>query len=126
MAFKAVGSGSAAGVNSVLLAPGPIGTTTPNTVKSSNYQGVLTDNSGTPGNTTINTVRGRAAFAAAGSTVTVTSTLVTAASSIFVSLETTDATLLYLLTAIPAAGSFVVTGNAAATATTKFSFIVFN
>lgn len=87
----------------------------------------LTDSSATPGNATINTSSGRAAFAAAASTVVVTSSLVTVASKVFVQLEgAADATLTSVLGVTLAAGSFTVTGNATATATKKFSFIVIN
>lgn len=104
-----------------------IGTTTPNIGRFTQLQsGVLTDISGTPGNGTSSGVRGRAAFAAAASTIVITSTQVTASSSIFVQLESADATLTTILSVVPAAGSFTVTGNAAATATTKFSFLVIN
>ena len=86
---------------------------------------LTTDTSGTPGNTTINTLSGRAAFAAAGTTVVVTNSTVTAASKVFVSLRGGDATLTSVRVT-PAAGSFTVTGIAAATATTIFDFFVVN
>lgn len=103
-----------------------IGQTTAAAVKTSNLQATYTDSSGTPGNVTNNSPRGRAAFAAAGSSVVVTNSLVTATSSVFVQQETADATLTTILSVVPAAGSFTVTGNAAATGTTKFSFFVVN
>jgi hypothetical protein len=104
----------------------PIGATTPSTVKTSNLQaGVNTDISGTPGNGTSSGTRGRAAFAAAASTITVTSTLVTAASTVIVQLGGSDATLTSVRVTA-AAGSFTVTGNAAATASTPFDFLVIN
>lgn len=84
-----------------------------------------TDSSGTPGNATINNLSGRAAFAAAGSTVVITNSTVTATSKVFVSLRGGDATLTSVRVT-PAAGSFTVTGNAAATATTIFDFLVVN
>lgn len=84
------------------------------------------DGSGTPGNATANTLRGRHAIAGAASTCVVTNSCVTAASQVVVTLETNDGTLTFVKTAIPAAGSFTVTGNAAATGTTKFSWIVIN
>lgn len=83
------------------------------------------DKSSTPGDATVNTPRGRAAFAADGSTVTVTCHHVTATSAVFVSLHSGDTTL-STVTITPGDGSFVVTGNAAATATTKFDFFVVN
>lgn len=103
-----------------------IGQTTPAAVKTSNLAATLTDSSATPGNVTNNTPRGRAAFAIGGSAVTVTSSLVTAASTVLVTLETVDTTLTEIRTVVPAAGSFTVTGNAAATGVTKFSWLVVN
>ncbi len=83
------------------------------------------DTSGTPGSATINYNRGRASFAAAGGTVTITNANVLATSTVLVSLGGSDATLTSVRTT-PSAGSFVVTGNAAATGTTPFDFVVFN
>lgn len=103
----------------------PIGATTPAVVKSSNFQANRTDISGTPGNGTVNNPRGRAAFAAAGTTVVVTNSLVTATSTVLVQLGGSDVTLT-TVRVTPAAGSFTVTGNAAATATTPFDFFVVN
>lgn len=84
-----------------------------------------TDISGTPGNGTANTNSGRAAFAAAGTTVTVTNSKCTATSKVFVQLGGADATLTSVRVT-PGAGSFVVTGNAAAAGTTPFDFLVAN
>jgi len=105
-----------------------VGATTPSTgsFTSSRFTSllsVLTDSSGTPGNVTNNAAHGRAAFAAAGSTVVVTSSLVAATSSVFVSLGSADATLTSVRVTT-AGGSFTVTGNAAATGTTLFDFFV--
>ena len=85
-----------------------------------------TDSSGTPGNVTNNSALGRAAFAAAGTTVVVTNSTVTATSEVFVNLITTDATLTSIRVTTIGAGSFTVTGNAAATAAATFSFLVVN
>jgi hypothetical protein len=85
---------------------------------------VSTDSSGTPGNATINTLSGRAAFAAGGSTVVITNSLVTANSKVFV--QQRNDTTLKSISVNPAAGSFTVTGNAAATAITIFDFLVVN
>jgi predicted nucleotide-binding protein len=85
-----------------------------------------TDSSGTPGNVTNNSARGKAAFAAAASAVVVTSSVCSATSSILTQLETNDTTLTSVKSAVPGAGSFTVTGLAAATATTVFSFVVVN
>lgn len=85
-----------------------------------------TDNSGTPGNTTINTPSGRAAIATGASTCQVTSSIVTAISKVMVNLESADATLTTILHTIPGAGSFTVTGSANATGNCTFSFVIFN
>ncbi len=84
-----------------------------------------TDISGTPGNGTANTTRGRAAFAAAGATVVVTNSKVSVTSTVLVQLGGADATLLNVRVTA-AAGSFTVTGNAAATGITPFDFLVVN
>lgn len=84
----------------------------------------ISDASGTPGNVTQNsTGRGRAAFAAGAQTVTVTNNLVAATSSVFVQLGGSDATLTSVRVT-PGAGSFTVTGNAAATGATPFDYHV--
>jgi hypothetical protein len=87
-----------------------------------------TDTSGTPGNATINTPSGRASFAASASTCVVTSSACTANSKVFAQMETQDSTLTSIITVVPAAGSFTVTGNAAATTggAAKFRFLVVN
>lgn len=85
-----------------------------------------TDSSASPGNATANTPRGTAAFAAAASAVTITNNLVTANSTVICQLRASDATLTSILRTIPGAGSFTVTGNAAATAATAFDWIVIN
>lgn len=85
-----------------------------------------TDNSGTPGNTTINTPRGRAAIAAAASAAVVTNASVLATSGVFISLKGTDATAVSARVSAQSAGSFTVTAVAAATATTVFDFLVVN
>ncbi len=105
-----------------------VGATTPNTgsftsLRSTSLLSLLTDGSGTPGNVTQNVGRGRAAFAAAGTTVVVTNSQVALTSTILVSLRGGDATLTSVRVT-PAAGSFTVTGNAAATAITIFDYLV--
>lgn len=112
MTLKAVAGGSIAGTGGSLGAGG------------------YTDNSGTPGNTTINKPSGRASFAAAASTCVVTCSVCLATSKVFVQLLTADATLTALagVPATIAAGSFTVTGNAAATTggAAAFEFLVVN
>lgn len=127
MGLKAVAAAGTANVNATLLAPGPIGTTTPNTVKTSNLQATFVDSSGTPGNVTNNNPRGRVAFAAGASTVVVTSSLVTATSMVIPVLRSTDTALLFIDTCITAAGSFTITANAASTGTAaQADFLVVN
>jgi len=92
-------------------------------VRSTSRLSALTDGSGTPGNVTQNVERGRAAFAASSSSVVVTNSQVAANSSVFVSLGGADATLTGVRASC-AAGSFTVTGNAAATGITPFDYIV--
>lgn len=85
----------------------------------------FTNISGTPGSGTANTPSGKAAFAATGSSVVVTCSKCTANSKVFIQLGGTDATLTSVR-CTPAAGSFTVTGNAAATGITPFTFLVVN
>src|SRR3990167_9937817 len=84
------------------------------------------DDSATSGSRTVNRLRGKKAFAIGAAAATITNNLVTVDSRVVCTLEFVDATLTTILTCIPAAGSFVVTGNANATAATKFSWVVFN
>lgn len=81
--------------------------------------GGIPDSTGTPGAATQNTRRGRVAIAAAATNVVVTNNRVTATSVVHATLQTADATLTQVLNVIPAAGSFTITGNAAATAATN-------
>lgn len=125
--FSATGTGAktltASGTGTVAVGATGTGSTTITRVNSLTV--VSTDSSGTPGNATNNNLSGRAAFAAAASTVVITNSLVTAASKVFVSLGGSDATLTSVRVT-SAAGSFTVTGNAAATGTTVFDFLVVN
>lgn len=75
------------------------------------------DSTGTPGNVTNNSPRGRVAFAAGASTVVVTNSTVTANSMIKVTLRTADGALTSVLRALPATGLFTITANAASTGT---------
>lgn len=105
----------------------PIGATTRSTGAFSRLALTRADSTGTPGNVTNNNQLGRAAFAAAASTVTVTNSSVTATSEVFVQLlGAADATLTSIVGVTVAGGSFTVTGNAAATANKSFSFLVVN
>jgi len=80
---------------------------------------------GTTGNQTINKVAGTVNIAAAGTTVTVTNSLVTANSIIFCTLRTNDATAT-IKNVVPGAGSFVITLGSAATAEVSIGFMVTN
>jgi hypothetical protein len=84
-----------------------------------------TDISGAPGSGTINTPSGRFAIAAAASAATITCALCTATSKVLCQVETNDGTL-KSVSVVPGAGSFVVTGNAAATGNTSISFVLVN
>lgn len=85
-----------------------------------------TDSSGTPGAATINKMAGVVSIAAGAASVTVTNSLVTATSSVFAMLQQVDGTLTQILNVVPGAGSFVITGNATATAATKVAWFVTN
>lgn len=82
-----------------------------------------TDSTGTPGAATINKPAGKSAIAALATTVVVTNSVVAAADIIQLTPLDIDATATNWK-AVPAAGSFTVTVNAAATATWKFSWYV--
>jgi hypothetical protein len=74
-----------------------------------------TDISGTPGNGTITTALGKFAIATAATAATITYAPCTASSFVFCQVISNDTTL-KSVSVVPGAGSFVVTGNAAATA----------
>lgn len=102
-----------------------IGATTRNAVSGSRLALTAVDSTGTPGNVTNNNANGRAAFAAAGTTVVVTNSLVVATDTVLVTLlGAADTTLTTIVGVTVAGGSFTVTGNAAATATKGFMFTV--
>lgn len=80
-------------------------------------------NTATIGAVTINKAAGRVNIAAAGTSIVVTNSFVTAASKVFAQVSQADATA-YIKNVIPAAGSFTVTLGAAATAQTSVDFFV--
>lgn len=94
-----------------------VGQTTAAAVKTSNLAATFTDSSSTPGNVTNNSPRGRVALAAGATTVTVTNSLVTAASAIFAQVRSVDGAANDLVSVLPAAGSFTATMNGATTGT---------
>lgn len=103
-----------------------IGATTRSTGAFTALAVTRTDSSGTPGNVTNNSALGRVAIAAAASSVVVTNSTVTATSDVFVNLISTDATLTSARVTSIGAGTFTITGNAAATAAATVSFLVVN
>lgn len=84
-----------------------------------------TDTSGTPGNATANTGSGRSAVALGDTAVTITCSQCFADSVVNATAEDIDATLTHFKVA-PGNGSFVLTGNAAATAAFKFRWSITN
>ena len=83
------------------------------------------DISGTPGSGTINQPSGLFAIAAGSNTATITNSFCTATSKVQAQVQTNDTTL-KSVAVVPGVGSFVVTGNANATAITKVNFVIFN
>lgn len=81
--------------------------------------------SGTTGNQTINKASGTVNIAAAGTTVTVTNSLVTTSSIVFAVIRTNDATAT-IKNVVPAAGSFTINLGSATTAETSIGFFVIN
>lgn len=80
----------------------------------------------TTGNQTINKISGTVNIAAGGASVTVTNSTVTTSSIIMAVIRTADATLTSIKNVVPSANSFVITGNAVATAETSIGFVVIN
>lgn len=92
-------------------------------MRTNNLQASRSDLSGTPGNGTANTTCGRAAIAAGQQSCTITNSLVTTTSTVLVTLGGLDATM-FAARCTPGAGSFVVTGNVAATGNVPFDWLV--
>lgn len=80
---------------------------------------------GTTGNQTINKAAGTVNIAAAGTTVTVTNSLVSTSSIVLAVIRTNDATA-YIKNVVPGSGSFVINLGAAATAEISIGFVVIN
>lgn len=78
---------------------------------------------GTTGAQTINKPCGSVNFAAAAGTLVVTNSLVNTGSLVIAFPLKSDASLTYA-TAVPASGSFMILGNAGATAETRVGFLV--
>jgi|HubBroStandDraft_2_1064218.scaffolds.fasta_scaffold11246_5 hypothetical protein len=101
-----------------------IGVTTPAAGQFNSLTTTFGNSSGTPGNQTSNTPSGICSIAGAGTTVTVTNSLVTATSRIFATIATNDTTAT-LKSVVPGSGSFVI-NIVAATGTTNISWFVLN
>lgn len=88
--------------------------------------GIITkgDSTGAPGSATLHTGSGRSAFAAGAATVTITNNRATSTSQILVTPIDRDTTCTDLVNTVNAAGSFTITCLAAATATTKFQWLL--
>ncbi len=82
-------------------------------------------NTATVGAVTINKAAGRVNIAAAGASVVVTNSLVTAASHVIAVVSMADATA-EVMNVVPAAGSFTITLRAAATGQVSVDFLVIN
>jgi hypothetical protein len=80
---------------------------------------------GTTGDQVINKPSGTVNIAAAGTTVTVTNSLVTTSSIVFAVVRTNDTTAV-IKNVVPGSGSFVINLSAAATAETSIGFFVIN
>lgn len=104
----------------------PVGNTTRSTGAFTTIAMPRGDSTGTPGNVTNNNPVGRAAIAAAGTACVVTNSSVTATSEVLITDLDNDTTAVRLRVSAIAAGSFTVTANVAATATTRFNFLVIN
>jgi hypothetical protein len=109
---------------------GTIPTASLNTTGSIKYDGYLWQSAtitagGTTGAQTINKGAGCVNFAATATSLVVTNNFVTTTSLVHAWVQTNDATL-FNCQSVPAAGSFTIFGNAAATAETKVCFEVIN
>ncbi len=81
--------------------------------------------SGIPGNTTINTIRGRASILAGGSSITITNNKCLSTSSVFVTVSSNDTTAI-LKNVTTTTGSFTVRLNTSCTANTNIDFFIVN
>jgi hypothetical protein len=106
------------------IVPGIAGMTLGNATTQWSQLYINYTNTATVGAVTINKASGRVNIAAAGTSVVVTYSLVTAKSHVFVVASTADATA-QVKNVVPAAGSFTIT-TTATTAQTSFDFFVVN
>jgi hypothetical protein len=93
-------------------------------IRSFNVRPTITA-AGTTGDQTINRAAGSVNIAAAGTTVTVTNSLVTADSIVLAVCAANDATA-WVKNVVPGAGSFVINLGAAATAETRINWFIVN
>jgi hypothetical protein len=96
---------------------------TPGQITTLAFFNSFTDISGSPGNGTVNTTFGKCAIAAAGSSVTITSSACLTTSLVFCQVLTNDTTC-KSVSVVPGNGSFVITASAAATGNTTVFFEV--
>lgn len=110
-------SGTSITVNSAVTAGSglAISYTAPTFAEFGKVAGGAGDSTGTPGNATLNTQKGRSAIDAGAASVTITNSKVTSSSIVCAVLQTSDGTLTQILRVVPGSGSFVITGNANAT-----------
>lgn len=90
------------------------------------FNPLFTDDSATAGNRTVNAVSGANSIAALASTCVITNSVVKATSLVFCVLQFADISATTILSVVPSGTGFTITVNAAATADTKFGWIVFN
>lgn len=84
-------------------------------------------NTGTVGSVTINKAAGRVNLAAAGTTLTLTNSLITAASKVFLQMASAPGNAVAVSwVSVPAAGSVVITATPAVTNQTAIDFFVVN
>lgn len=119
--FLALGANAADALKAVGQLPSPL-----NPTADGGLTIEYTDSSGAPGAATINKPAGKVAIALGAASVVVTNSFVTSDSIVLAVVQTADATLTFIKSVVPGAGSFTITGNAAATAATTVAFVVLN
>ncbi len=102
-----------------------LGDGTNNILLNGRVQAQAGDSTGTPGNATIDASAGKSAIALGGSSATITNSLATVNSLVFITPLDLDATLVSYK-AIATANSFTITGNTTATAIWKFQWLLIN
>ena len=100
-----------------------LGLTTPANAKVTFFTVTYTDHGATASPVATTTMHGRVRIPIAGSSVQVTNASITALCQVIITQRQLDTTLTRAI-AVAAAGSFTITGNAAATADTDFDYTV--